>query len=194
MISSGRANSTAHQENYYPIASTTMDFNSATAQMAFGLYLALFIVFVLQKSVSGADGVPMWVLVLHYVTGFLAVFGLMALVTIDLTLKGFAGATLWAVSALITLVYFFSMLRNTILQRRATLNSNRSANLPLPANGSANAAMTALVASSDGAAIAAASAVASAAALAAARTAAAIGVVAATAAAASASSEPTITH
>ncbi|WP_146069088.1 hypothetical protein [Cryobacterium sp. M23] len=185
----------AHQQIQYPIASTTMDFNPDTAQMAFGLYLSLFIVFVLLKSVSGAGGVPMWILVLHYVTGFMAVFALMALVTIDITFTGLAGVMLWIASALITLLYFFSMLRSTMLLRRATHDSTHdAANVPIGENASANAAMAALVASSEGAAIAAASAAASAAAAAAVRAAAAVGATAAAATVAAAVPEPLTAH
>jgi hypothetical protein len=95
-----------------------MDFNPDIAQMAFGLYLAFFVVFMIQRSVAGLGGVPMGVLVLHAATALIWIAVLMILVVTKTTATGAVGVVLWATTFVVTAAYIFAMLWDISTQRQ----------------------------------------------------------------------------
>jgi hypothetical protein len=87
-----------------------MEFTPTIAQMAFSLYLALFVVFLVQPSVAGKGGVSMKFL------GSLAVASLgwvalsMWLVATDTIADGWFGILMWAVTGIIALAFLVGIL------------------------------------------------------------------------------------
>ena len=108
-----------------------MEFTPAIAQMSFAIYLAFFVVFLVQPGVSGLGGVTIPGLVILVVATLIWLVTLMVLVLIDAPLVAASGASpeeiekaksggsvMWIVTVVVTVTFLASFIYDIHTQRK----------------------------------------------------------------------------